>query len=57
MRLTLEGTLREDGSIVYVDGMDLADILKVAIPGGPDPHYQGAYDHPGRYVVTVEKTS
>lgn len=57
MKLQLAGvTLSTDGSIVYVDGMDLGQILAVALPGVDDRKYEGQKHYRGAFTLTLEPT-
>ena len=50
--ITLIGRLSTDGGTVYINGMDLAEILRAAIPHRPDPKYP-AHETYGWVAVQV----
>lgn len=55
--LTVEGELRTDGSIVYINGMDLGSIIAHALPGPDDLKYPGCKDYRGEWVISITQTT
>jgi hypothetical protein len=55
MRLEVDGTLRTDGGTVYVNGMDLSNLIEAAIPGLEDLKYPGCRDYSGTFWLTITK--